>query len=297
MTKATYITVLGWEDRYILGLKQSFQEYSFEKVILFVFEDYRHYTSENLVSTHEFLQSISVELIEISVWNNDLLASWKSIAEWFQQQNYSDIPRFIVDLSTIPRETLWSVLYWFSKDRLEFDYVYYPPMEYSGSWLSQEPEKPRLLFKHSGEIFFERQTCLFVFSGFDPERVRQLYEFYEPKMLLVAIQSGSQFDNNIRNTKDRLREVLNEVNSLEFVEIDTYDFNECYRRVSELLDPIKDRYNLITSSLGPKISGLVLYKYQFNNRSVALTYVPCRLYSRAYSKGIGNPVKGHFEFD
>ena len=106
-------------------------------------------------------------------------------------------------------------------------YVYHRPESYDPEWLSRDPGRPRLVYKLSGIASLGRPICLIITTGFDPERTRQLMWYYEPRMTLLGVQSGIQFDNqdqNVARHRNALKEEYREFDVTEFT-LDAYSEN------------------------------------------------------------------------
>ena len=266
MTTKTIIAVLGWEDRFIEGFKVDYQTFAFNKFILFRYAEYTDITQQNYNIITKFCSDNNIEFICY------VLSYEKTISNW-----------------ALLSDALLN-------DFIEVDFVYHKPISYSDDWLSREPDKPRLLLKHSGIIDLGKQTLLFILTGFDPERTRQLINFYEPKKTILVIQSGNQFSNSSRNNVEQHIKESVGFTDYESHEIDSYNLDESYKKIESILDKYKDDYNIVASSLGPKLACLSLYKYHHHNDSIALTYVPCKEYNVNYSKGLNGTQIGNIQF-
>ena len=119
--------------------------------------------------------------------------SWKDLRERIEKAVVSD-DLITLDISTMPREVIWSVCHMLSQRRALIQYIYNKPNKY-GDWLSRDPGRPRLLYRLAGIQNPGRPTALVVQTGYDVERVKQLVRFYEPDKLLLGLQTGEQFDS------------------------------------------------------------------------------------------------------
>jgi hypothetical protein len=170
-------------------------------------------------------------------------------------------------------------------------------MQYADDWLSREPDNPRLLLKHSGIMAFGKPTMLVIITGFDPERTRQLINFYEPKRTILFLQVGNQFDNDSRNTTEsHLKECIG-ITDYEYYPIDAYSEDFGFSTIASILNKYVEDYNIVATSLGPKLTGLSLYRYNHLNDSIGLTYVPCKEYNLSYSKGYLSTERGYVQLN
>lgn len=182
MSKKVLIAILGWEDRFARGGEYNYDTFKFDECILFYYSDYLEQTKASLEYVSEFCKLRGVSLSTPDLQSENALKNWKSIEQVMGILSEREI-EILLDISTTPRETLWTVLFFLKNAFSKMSFIYHKPMSYSEEWLSREPENPRLLFKHSGLITFEKSTLLFIVTGFDAERIKQLVNFYEPKKL------------------------------------------------------------------------------------------------------------------
>lgn len=293
MSKKVLLIVLGWEDRFTKGFEYDFENHGFDQCFLLCYKEYVDETLKSLNHIESFCLKNNISLTKSYLENSNALYNWKEIETITETLNEREI-ELLIDISTMPRETLWTVLFFLKKSFKKIPFIYHKPSTYSEDWLSREPESPRLLFKHSGIIKFERSTLLFILTGFDNERIKQLITFYDPKKIILLIQEGTQYNNAIRNNPKQLQEL--EHTNIEFHSSNSYDLLQCYNKIKEVLDFYIKDFNIVATSLGPKISGLALYKYFTENPSVALSYVPCKEYNIDYSKGWGGAISNLVEF-
>eukprot|EP01037_Dinobryon_pediforme_P007472 gene7472-7536_t len=141
---------------------------------------------------------------------------------------------------------------------------------HSEDWLTREPDIPR----------------------FDSERVSQLISFFDPKKVLLGIQLGSQFGNHLRNN-GKLHKIEADY---EIVEIDGYSSDMGYAALEGCVSKHIEEYNIVVTSLGPKLTALSLYKLFQKHNEIALAYIPCKDFNLEYSSGIGETINGTLYF-
>lgn len=287
------VTVLGWEDRSSKGVLNDLKTNQILKIYALDFEksqDTPPFESEEI---QEYCKSHNVEFHKIRISYDTPVNSWKDIGNFILEQ--SNIGHnMLLNITTMPRETIWSLLFFLrQKKDLSIDYVYYKPKEYTKSWLSKEPYKPRLLFKHSGITELGKQTALIILTGFDADRTRQLVNFYEPIVTVLGIQTGHQFDNENRNDKQKHIAECKGVTSFKEFSIDAYSDDHGLSILMKEIEKLK-KYNIIISSLGPKLTAIALYKLYIKYPYIAISYVPSKHYNKEYSKGLGDRITGFF---
>ena len=293
MKESTLITVLGWEDRFPLGMDIIFKKYSIKKLILISFKDYcsMNKMSENRDATQKLVKKNDVQIENVELEYSNSVENWKILDLLFNSMTLND--EVLLNITTIPRETIWTLLFFLKKQRTGVDYVYFKPKSYCEKWLTKNHKNPRLLFKHSGVFELNLPLVLFVITGFDGTRLNSLLEFYEPSKIIVFGQKGNQFNNQTRNNG------INISKSLEFekVEIDSYNVKESAEIISLKIKQ-HENYNIIVSSQGPKLSSLSTYlNYLNSDGKLALAYVPAKEFNFEYSSGIDeNSISGRIEF-
>lgn len=282
------ITYPSWEERSLLGFEKDVESTVFDKVILF--ENARPINSEKIAS-------IKTEIIrkcddinqkyETITLDFDSSSSWCVLKDLAATINGDD--KVTLDISTMSRNLIWALLFFIKEKVTGVDVIYYQPHKYSNEWLSRDAELPRLLFKHSGIVSIEKQTLLVIITGFDIERTKQLVYFYNPSKVVLLIQKQNRLDEESRNTFELHSDECRKIGLKADVEaIDCYDENWGYNVVEKVVSDNLSSYNIIVSSLGPKLSAVSVYRTYLKHPEIALTYIPCKEYNVNYCEGIGS---------
>ncbi len=279
------IAVLGWEERFIEGLQKNLNEFNSFTLYLIIFDEYESYSSKNLSRIQAICDEKKVKIEKLKLSYKNPAYSWRKL-ESLVANKLMSTENVILDISTMPRETIWGLLFFLQKNSKQTHYIYHKPLNY-GEWLCKEPDRPRLLYKHSGIAEFGRHTALMILTGYDYDRTNQLVRFYEPALTVLGLQKGSQFDNQKRNIEKQHREQCKgtEVNTFE---IDFYSGDLGFSVLNEEITKLKSDYNVIVASLGPKISSISIYRIFLKHPEIALTYVPTKEYNKSYSVGIAD---------
>ena len=64
-------------------------------------------------------------------------------------------------------------------------------------------------------------------------------------------------------------------------------------KLYRVVKSVNEKYNIILSSLGPKIGSLALFLVKQRLPEVALAYAPSNEFNRDYSKGLGSCLYGN----
>ncbi|WP_430410245.1 hypothetical protein [Kordia sp.] len=287
----TLIGVLGWEDRFHDGIKLDIESYNFEKITLIRYTEYNRLTLSSRKKVEQICENENITLSYIDISVSDTVLKWKQLEEYFLNNDYC-LKNILLEISTMPRDTTWALLYFLNSKECNIDYVYHQPNKYNPNWLSKEPGKPRLLFKHSGISKLGAQTALIIITGFEVERAKQLVYFFEPKITYLGLQKGEQFNNKERNVK--MHDSIKGFTEVVEFSIDAYGEGSGYLEIKEQIEKIYNEYNVIITSLGPKLTSMSIYKIYLEFPEIALSYVPSKEFNTEYSIGIGEKYYGSF---
>ena len=296
MKKITLFCVLGWEERFLYGTNHILENYNIQRVYLIRFKDYMDMRNmkENYDSLTKTLKKKEIDLKIIDLEYTHSVSNWLKLQDVFKSIKLQDV---ILNITTFPRETIWTFLFFLRMCVSKVTYIYYKPESYDKSigGLTKNYQNPRLLFKHSGIFDINKELVLFIITGFDHRRMDLLIEHYEPTKVIYLSQKGEQFENMIRNCGVAPKTAHKNID-FENLEIDCYNINESSISIRNLIES-HDQYNIIITSQGPKTSAISTYLGYLNNRRVALAYVPAREFSGDYSSGFDNHfVIGEVEY-
>jgi hypothetical protein len=286
---------LSWEERCFLGVKEDYKRFNqTSKVFIICNERSNDDDRENREKIEDFFSKRNV-LVHFVLLNYDNpIASWKNLEELINE-NRNILKKPVIDITTLPRELTWILFYFIRKYTARVAYVYHSPETYSSDWISKEPGTPRLVLKHSGITDLHKSTAVVLITGFDEIRTRKLVEYFEPKLVLLGIQSGDSFDNTHRNSKQKHEQVIKGQTQVKTFLINAFSGDQGLSTLNKELKTLSD-FNVIACSQGPKPSLISLYRSYLLNPEVALCYVPSKQYNKDYSKGLKETFKGEIEF-
>jgi hypothetical protein len=282
------IQVLSWEDRYMIGLKNNFDVYKPSKVLVFCYNNFRtqEWKNENLIETKKLLGERLV-FIDLELKPE---ANWPTYKTVFEK--YCVEKKIVVDISTMPRESIWLTLFNCKKYFCITNFVYYKPKTYP-SWISRDPDEPRLLYKMSGIAKLGTPTLLVITAGYDIQRLDNLIFNFEPKQTMIFFQHTNDERNrtNFEECKVLCKEKYN-INML--YEYDAYNMDSSFETIISKLKTIEpatglsyiESYNIILNSLGSKTSAITLFELWLKYPEMALSYIPSKEYNKDYSKGV-----------
>lgn len=289
--KKVLISTASWEERFSLGMNRLIDEGCIVRIIVFYYEEYISLTHDCRCSVMEKAKGSSVLYEEYKLSFNDTVESWNAVMNLIRSIDQNE--DVLLDISTMPREVVWYICDEFVRARKKIMYVYNPPEKYA-DWLSRDPGRPRFLYRLGGVHEIGKKTLLFIQTGFDVERTKHLVRVYEPDMLILALQSGEQYENSEKNIEAHKLAFKN-LSGTEYIEIDGYNYDDSLVVVKERLIGLANNYNIIVASLGPKVCSMAIYKFREDMPDIALIYVPSNEYNDKYSYGIKNPIYGELD--
>lgn len=287
MTEFDYlINMSSWEDRFSIGSEELISRFNIKNFYTFVSQEYAESTQQNRNLISGLCKNKGIRYSEQDFVFNDNLSTWRMLERFF-----SELPRgkVIFDISTTPREFIWYVLHNLEINNFDFEIVYSKPKEY-GKWLSKDPGRPRLLYKHSGITQLGAQTALLLVTGFDLERAGQLIQYFEPKVTFLALQRGEQYNNQQLNIERNL-EALERLCEIRSFTIDAFAADGGASELESYIAKEVSNFNIVASSLGPKPSSFALYKLHKKYQNIGLCYIPSTSYNTdSYSTGLSESV-------
>ena len=258
---------------------------------MFYYKEYAKWSAENRENVRRDCEDNGCVLHDEMISFKAPKESWEALVSEVKEIVSNDTI-VTLDITTMPREAIWSICNILIQKGIQIQYVYFKPEENGyGTWLSREPGRPRILYRLGGIQHLGWPTALVVQTGYDIERVKQLIRFYEPEKVLLAVQTGDQL-GNIEANKNKHQKAFGQDRDVEMFDFDGYSLLDASDRLFDKVKPLAQEYNVILSSLGPKVGSLALFIVKQRIPEVALAYAPSNEFNREYSKGIGNCVHG-----
>ena len=281
------ITCAGWEDRFLLALKNSVDNHTFKKIIILSVKELAEKNKTNLEKLREIVHDENIHEVEISLIDD--AKTWRKLEQTFDSLKIKNCDIYL-DITTMPRFLIWFVMHFSTHLENKSEVVYYRPNSYEHcDWLTSDAEQPRLVFKHSGLFLPDQPTVLIIQTGFDIERVNQLIYSYEPEKVFLGAQVGSQYDNatnNLNKHKEHLR-----YQEIEYFEIDAYSHDYGFSAIESIVKKYQGNSNIILASFGPKPTAVAMFKVNEAYPETGLSYVLVNNYNDCYSHGIDTDNK------
>jgi len=284
------ITCASWEERFILGIQRDLDTYKPSAVLMFHLDQYEEWSADSRMSASAICAERGVKLFQRRLNWDQPASNWRTMREWLLSSEISG-RNVVVDVTTMPRDVIWSVLWLLEFGGASIRYVYHRPNAYNRDWLSRDPGRPRLAYKMGGVARLGARTALVIIAGFDRDRTGQLIQHFEPSATLIGLQVG---DGDTQND-DRMRahaEYVRQFRSTITFELDAYKGDHGQISIAKAVSEYATTHNIIVSSLGPKLSAISLYRLSRQHPDFGLAYTPSREYNRQYSSGLRESYSG-----
>jgi hypothetical protein len=284
------VTVASWEPRFWLGFEKLVTAHRPSEVFMYFYAEYAGISEENREKIRVFCRESQITLHENKLSFSSPIESWRTLYITVSEGHMSN-RSILVDITTMPRETIWILFDLFDPLKNRIRWVYNMPERYNTEWLSRDPDKPRFVPKMGGITTLGFPTTLLVLSGFDIERTRQMIVFYEPELILLGVQSGSQFENVSKNVERHSREFGKDP-IVSLFEVDAYSRDQGLGVITAKINEHIASSNLVMASLGPKPSAVALYRIHKEYPQTGLAYAPSKEFNPNYSSGLGDCTCG-----
>lgn len=280
-----------------MGAQQVLSEQSFSSIMCFWFEEFNHRTKENRRLLRKESRGAQFEEVSLPMYNDRdakggrktpaYAVVWKHVRQVIDRLRMTN-DRFVLDISTMPRELLWIALDLLSDAGLPGRIVYHRALQH-GDWCGTEPGRPHIVPKLGGLAVLDFPTHLLVVSGYDGDRSEQFLSSFEPRRSVILYQefpNGVNEENREKNEGRHRARFGNRGSSVDLRGINCYESDWGFSQIFETAKELSSSANLILASLGPKTSAVALYQVHRKLEASSLVYAPCRDYNERYSSGL-----------
>jgi len=287
--KLWLITMGSWEARFVLGVEHLVSVNKFDGISVIFSKEFSEKSLDNRmkvkdICTKEQLHSVSVE-IEFDEQVKTYISIEQHI-DLIKSRIVDSSITLILDITTMPRELIWTCLTLCCDEKIHVEWVYYPPNKYDDEWLTRDPGIPRMVLRRSGVTRYGKPTAIVVITGFDTDRTLKAISYFEPSIVLLGIQTGEQYENLKRNANEQKVQLRPELGNIETFDMDAYSDDHGMKLLSEKIKLLLPDFNVLLTSLGPKPSAVTVYEITKLFPEIGLFYVPARKYNDKYSLGI-----------
>jgi hypothetical protein len=279
----------SWEERFVLGVEHLISNNKFDGISIVYSKEFAESTNNNRLKVKEICLRHQLQSIEVDVDFIDQVNTYISIEQHLAlitNKLANTTVEIILDISTMPRELIWTCLTLSRDENLHIEWIYYPPQKYDEEWLTRDPVIPRMALRKSGVTRYGKPTAVIVITGFDTERTLKAISYFEPSLVLLGIQTGEQYENLKRNANEQKAQLRPELCNIETFDFNAYSEDHGLKLLSEKIQLLQSNFNVLLTSQGPKPSAVTVYEIASLFPEVGLFYVPAREYNEKYSLGI-----------
>jgi len=284
------ITVASWEYRFLGGFQKSVDKFQPDSVLLYFYREYATWSAPNRSKVLSLCNKKGIKLEQYELSFTDHPGSWRVLFNTIAGLQFNE-QRVLVDITTMPRETIWTIFDLLESRSIKVQYVYNEPSKYNNKWLTRDPGEPRLVYKLSGEVKMGMPTKILILTGYDVDRIRHLIQFFEPQCVFLGLQTGDQLSNQLMNVK-KTKEAFSREQNYKWFDVNAYENDRGFKTIKKELSQHLKGSNIVLSSLGPKLSAIALYNLHKLYPQTCLTYTPSNEFNRRYSSGLGRSHEG-----
>lgn len=281
----------SWEDRFVLGIPRDVCDQRGERAVFFYYSEYADRTLAAREAALRLCGDAGVLAKTVEVPQSDPKAAWMILSREVSEALQA-VTSVRLNITTMPRSAIWSCLWMLNSKGLSVEYAYDRPEGYARDWISRDPSLPRLMYKMSGIAGLRRRTALLLLSGYDMERVEYFLRAYEPSVASIGVQTSLHADLQNDERVADLKKRLSHLQDVSFFELDAYDSGCGQSQLEVAAKLFGPEFNVVASSLGPKLTAVSLFRLQKKQENVALAYAYSREYNPGYSHGIGERLTG-----
>lgn len=279
----------SWEDRFRLGIERDIDAFQPRTVVIYFFQEFESWTADNREYVSQYCVAKGIRILERKLSFSQPADNWKQL-QADCKETFSAFHEVQIDISTMPRELIWTAFWSFQSRGISVGYTYHTPSEYDKDWLSRDPGRPRFVFKLSGVAKLGVRTALFVLTGYDDKRTSELIRYYEPERTLIGLQQGDMNAGNaLRMQEQRL--LFGRDATVTLFEIDAFSGDHGEEILANCVRPFVATHNVVMSSLGPKLSAVAIYRVHRRFPEIGVAYAPSSEFNRSYSSGIGSSYR------
>jgi len=277
--KTCIVAVASWEDRFVDGAIQSLSSRGVEGFVCIFSSKYRDDTKQNREHVSKLCNKNGVAFEEYEIDFENQIPLFRGAQEVILKHSSCDI---VFDISTAPRNVLWTILYLIERLKLATTIRYYSASKY-GEWQTDDEGDPRLVVNQSGLIYPELPTCLLLLCGPEVSRAEKMLYHFEPRRVYIIRDLHAENYGHVKA-------ITNDTgaNITEIVVDQKLITAENLQNLTTIVDEHRTDYNIVCASFGPKLGAVFLYCLRSKYPDLALGYVPSGKHNLDFSEGIGS---------
>jgi len=190
----------------------------------------------------------------------------------------------IVDITSFPKSTLFMLLKELVEAKASGYLFYIEPIDYELP-ISIGVRDVRTLPFFGDEYDPKKQKLLIEILGFEGLRAFAIWETFDPHKTLALVGIPSPSNQKWKNISEQENELLLSRPNVEKREISFANVEEAAKTLENIYDEVGEKYNIIVSSLGTKLSAIPLFYFANRHKNVFITFSRAEEYTEHYSYG------------
>ncbi|TVM04198.1 MAG: hypothetical protein CV087_00705 [Candidatus Brocadia sp. WS118] len=202
-----------------------------------------------------------------------------------------DLQKFktIVDITSFPKSTLFMLLKELVESNASGYLFYIEPIDYELP-ISLGVKDVRTLPFFGDDYDPKKQKLLIEILGFEGHRAYAIWETFDPHKTVALIGVPSSSNQKWKNISEKENELLLSRPNVNKREISFVSIKEATNTLEEIYKEAGDKYNIIVSSLGTKLSAIPLFYFANRHKNVFITFSRAEEYTEHYSYGCNKIV-------
>lgn len=219
-----------------------------------------------------------------------------SIHSCLQKLSLTDIRNVVVDITTFPRDRLWTLIDYFARlpHALNVFTIYAEPDEYStekqDGWLSRGIRLVKDIAGFNGTQHTEKKSLLIVVMGREHDRPHLTISNREPDKVVLVARPNDQFKLDQRkSTNSILQRIFSEIHTEVVIwdsQVNPKEVWSTKQAILEISNKFENEFNISVASFGTKLQSLGVLLACRSNKDIQGIYAEPQTYNtNDYSEG------------
>lgn len=202
--------------------------------------------------------------------------------------------KIIVDITSFPKSTLFMLLKELAESNASGYLFYIEPIDYELP-ISWGVKEVRTLPFFGDDYDQKKQKLLIEVLGFEGFRAYAIWETFDPHKTIALIGVPSPANQKWKNISERENELLLTRPNVEKREISFTTIEDATNTLEKIYEEEGNKYNIIVSSLGTKLSAVPLFYFANGHKNVFITFSRPEEHTEHYSYGCSKMIVVAFD--
>jgi len=200
----------------------------------------------------------------------------------------------IVDITSFPKSTLFMLLKELIESKASGYLFYIEPIDYELP-ISSGVKDIRTLPFFGDDYNPKKQKLLIEILGFEGHRAYAIWETFDPHKTIALVGTPSKENVKWKGIAEVENKLILSRPNVEKREISFTNTQDAINSLEGIYREVGDKYNIIVSSLGTKLSAISLFYFANNHKNVFVTFSRPEEHTEHYSYGCKKMIV--IEFD